>query len=1392
MPRKKTPADSAARQSGKQDRVEKAHGSATRVGETPVKPGVNPAIEPEPPSHGAPFPIVAVGASAGGIQAFQQFLKALPSDTGMAFVMILHLPAGHESLLGEILGRASGMPVHEASDGMRVEVNHVYVTAPGCELGIIEGVLQVATRGARRGQSRPIDLFMRALAESHAHNAIGIVLSGTGNDGTLGLEEIKSAGGITFAQDESAQQTGMPSSAMASCIVDYVLPPEDIARELVRIAAHPRVRSEDADPSSAEQQGFAHVITLLKHAAEVDFSLYKRNTLHRRITRRMLLNNLRDLGEYLRMLQTDRHELAALYQDLLINVTSFFRNPEAYDALKAQVFPQITEARNRHEPVRVWALGCSTGEEAYSIAIAYTEYAESAGRRVPLQVFATDLNGNGIEKARAGVYGKGIEQDVTPDRLQRFFVESDGAYRVTKSIRDMCVFARQNAMVDPPFSRIDLLACRNMLIYFEPALQQRIVPLLHYALRADGYLWLGGSETLGTYRELFELIDRKHKIYRRKGPQRVAAPAVNAGYVPGAAAQVAALPRAHSAGLHTEPQREADRILLSRYAPPGVLVNADMDILQFRGDTSPYLAPAPGRATLNLLKMLREGLLVAVRGAVHQARREKVPQRAEALRVRVEGDWRDVDISVIPLGSASEGAYLVLFEEPALRQEQRAKIMAAHAQAATDRIPASRDEDSQVEIARLTAELSATRQYLQSLVEQQEAANEELQSANEEIQSANEELQSINEELETSKEEIQSSNEELATVNDELHARNIELVNANNDLVNLLASVNMAIVILGPDMRIRRFTQPAEKILNLIQGDVGRPLLDVKLGVDIDDLESMVSDVMESVATREREVQDRAGRWYSLRVRPYRTLQNKIDGVVLVLVDVDNLKRAEQSIRESEKRFEALAGTAPVLIWVNDLEGCRFVNRAYEEFVGESEADIRKHGHAAFVHPDERQAFTDAYDEALRQRMRFEQRIRFRRADGVYRWMKVVGVPRVLAQGDMVGFVGCTFDITDMAEAETALRELDRGKNEFLAVLAHELRNPLSGVSNAARLLASDNPAEISRSRSIIERQTTHMVRMIDDLLDVSRITYGKIQLRTEPVDLTAILRRVIESDSAHRDEMQQKLEASLPKEPLMVQGDSVRLEQVFANLLGNASKFTRPGGNVWLTAEPEGGRVAVVRVRDNGVGIEPDMLPRIFELFVQADSLTERSRSGMGLGLTLAKRLVELHGGTIEAHSAGASLGSEFAVRLPLLATHAPAGAKRAKPGPKVSGVRILVVDDNLDSGDSLRLLLARAGHEVRTVDRGAIALPMAAELVPDLVVLDIGLPDIDGYTVAARLRADERTRRAVIIAVTGYGRDEDRARSARAGIDMHMTKPVDPDLLIGHFATLRQRADR
>jgi two-component system, chemotaxis family, CheB/CheR fusion protein len=887
------------------------------------------------------FPVVGIGASAGGIEAFSALLRALDPDAGMAYVFVLHMNPSHHSVLGNILSRATTMPVHEVTEPVPVRPNNVYVVPADSELSLKGGALRPVKRQREHGTPGSIDRFFSSLAEELGPRAIGVVLSGNASDGTAGLHEIKAASGVTFAQDGTAVHESMPESAVADGCVDFVLAPDQIAAELARIGRHPYLAPRlDEAPDVLPEFRFEQILDLLREATGVDFTHYKRSTLQRRISRRLMLSKARDIDEYTQVLMRQPAEIDALYQDLLINVTRFFRDPDAIEALKSEVFPALTAHRSLRDPLRVWVVGCSTGQEAYSISIAVSEFMESTGRHFPVQIFATDLNGAGIERARAGMYPRSIADDMSAARLRRHFVEEQGGYRIRKNLRDMCVFARHNILTEPPFSRIDLVSCRNLLIYLDQDVQHRIIPALHYALRPEGFLWLGSSETVGLHRDLFDVIEQKYKIYRKKAGTRVplVVKALAATMQPQPASDRPAFADSRSRNL--DPQREAERLLISRYAPANVLVDAEGDILHFGGNTGLYLSPAPGRASLNLFNMLREGLLVGVRSALGEARKSEAPVRKDGLAMASNGGFRSINIEVIPVkASGGHRHFLLVFNEPGAVHPGPGP----HASARPEEFPADAENID------LKQELAATREYLQAVIEQQEAANEELQSANEEIQSANEELQSINEELETSKEEIQSTNEELSTVNDELSQRNAELMQSNNDLTNLLSSVQMAIVMLGHDLRIRRFTPTAEKMLSLIAADIGRPIRDLNLNVTLPGLEAQLEEVMDSATAREFEVPDKQGRWHLLRLRPYLTREHKIDGVVVVMIDIDAIKRSQETLRRQARLLDQ--AYEPILAW--EFGGSfTYCNQAAEKLYGYSLEEMLARRHEDLLRPD--------------------------------------------------------------------------------------------------------------------------------------------------------------------------------------------------------------------------------------------------------------------------------------------------------------------------------------------------------------------------------------------------------------------------------------------------------
>ncbi len=849
-------------------------------------------------SDGATFAVVGIGASAGGLEACQILLKTLPTNLGMAYVFLPHLDPSRESAFREILARSTSMPVFEVERGTRVAPDNVYVIPRNCEMTISNGELIIAERKVQRSVHLTVDIFLRSLAAELGRNAIGVILSGTASDGTMGITAIKGEGGITFAQDNSAKYDGMPASAIASGAVDFILPPDGIAHELTRIARHPYVSGEaielEAEVGDTKESQMAQVFGLLRRTTRVDFSEYKPPTIGRRVARRMALHKIEKLADYVALLQKDRNEIGALYQDLLINVTSFFRDPDAFEALKRVVYTELLKQREKAmTPIRIWVPGCSTGEETYSHAMALMEFLGEERMEVPIQIFGTDLSETAIQRARSGLYKETIEADVSPIRLRRFFHRVDSGFQVSKTIRDLCIFSTQNVFSDPPFSRIDLVSCRNVMIYLSQSLQRRVIPVFHYALNPGGFLMIGNTEgLLGSGPELFDLADKKQKIYRKRS---VPTP-VTFGFSVHMAehADIPAPPLTkplEPQRLPVDLQREADRLLLARYAPPSVVVNDLLEIVQTKGHTGPFLELPPGKVSLNLLKMARPGLLYELQNAIDEARKSGVDAVRANVPVDGNGGTSLIVLRVTPFSTPVQDktSFLISFEPADNGSSSAAPNLVIS--------PLSEDERNlkEKQLAQLKQELAATKEYLQSIIEALESTNEELQSANEEIQSGNEELQSTNEELQTSKEELESANEELHTVNEEMQHRNELLSQLNNDLSNLLNSINLPMVMVGPDLSVRRFTPQATRVLGLTATDVGRPISRLRLKVEVSNLEQMMLDVISEVRATQHRVKDAEGNWCDLRLTPYRTSDNRIDGVVLTVLTFEELEGASRA-----------------------------------------------------------------------------------------------------------------------------------------------------------------------------------------------------------------------------------------------------------------------------------------------------------------------------------------------------------------------------------------------------------------------------------------------------------------------------------------------------------------
>ncbi|RCJ31652.1 ATPase [Nostoc minutum NIES-26] len=1372
------------------------------------------------------FPIVGMGASAGGLEAFAELLSHLPTDTGMAFVLVQHLSPNQKSLLSEILSRTTQMPVTEVENGMSVEPNHVYVIPPNTTMTISQGVLKLIPREKVFGLSKTVDAFFISLAQERGSKAIGVVLSGGDADGTRGVEEIKGAGGITFAQSEkSAKVNSMPNTAVASGHVDFILTPEAIAEELAKISRHPYVShrsvSKLTEPLPEGEDVLLVIFNLLRTAKGVDFNHYKQTTLKRRILRRMILYKLERLEDYLRYLQDNPAEVSALYQDVLIAVTSFFRDPEAFEALKSKVFPVIAKDRTPESPIRIWVSGCSTGEEAYSIAICLLEYLTDSGINPPIQIFATDINEVAIEKARIGIYKPSEVADVSPERLQRFFIQVESGYQIGKPVRELCVFARQNLIADPPFSKLDLITCRNVLIYLGAAVQKKLLPIFHYGLKLTGFLMLGTSETVGEFSDLFSLVDRKYKIYARKVASTQLGIALPMSNHPVETANPQP-PVSEDDWNDLEMQKAADKIVLSKYAPAGVIVNNNLVILQFRGQTAPYLQPSPGRASFNLLKMAKEDLRLELRTAIHQAKKREIPVRKEGLQIRENDRVRQVKIDVIPFKpiAAAESYFLVLFEDTSPSLPPASEIAGDRNLSARRRNPTA----DQQEIIQLKQELATTKEYLQSIIEEQQATNQDLRAANEEILSSNEELQSTNEELETAKEEIQATNEELNTINDELQRRNLETTQVSNDLQNLLSSINIPILMLGGDLRIRRFTPLAALIFNLISTDVGRPLSDINHNLNLPDLEQQILEVINTLNLKTQEVRDQDGYWYDLRIRPYRTIDNKIDGAVVVLVDINALKRSAEQVRASRDYAEAIVDTVrESLVVLNlDLRVITANQSFYETFqVTPTETEQRlifEIGNGQWNIPQLRSLLEDilqnnAQFQDLEVEHNFEQIGQ--------KTMRLNG--RKMPQTDDIPMILLVIEditrrkqleaertqlLTQEQSARAAAETANRAKDEFLSIVSHELRNPLNSLLGWANLLRKQQLDEARTKQAIesIHRSAKAQAQLIADLLDISRVSSGRFRLNVQSIELAPIIEAAIKVVSISAETKNIQIESRMEPATKRMLGDPIRLQQVIWNLLSNAIKFTPVGGRIEVTLEYFDLQ-AQIQVSDTGQGINADFLPYLFERFRQADGARTRSNPGLGLGLSIVRHLVELHGGTVDAQSQGEGQGATFTIRLPLqtnlqeISLPSTEEAVVSIEEPEVlldtilslEGVRVLIVDDETDIRELFTTVLEAYGGEVTAVTSASEALStlMANPGGYDVLLSDIGMPEEDGFMLIGQVRmlSPELGGRIPAAALTAYAGDVEQTEVLAAGFQMHIAKPVEPDRLVFIVASLAGR---
>lgn len=1374
-------------------------GSARETGIETTQPGLLDLL-----------PLVGIGGSAGSIPALQEFFRKMPKESGMAFVVIMHLAPDMESLMPEVLARETRMTVKPAEDGEKLQANQVYVIPAGKILSSVDGELKLENINPSPGRRVAVDHFFRSLADTHGRRSASIVLSGADGDGAVGLKRVKEAGGLTIAQDpEEAEHPDMPATAISTGMVDWVLKVAEMPERLVeyfsseqRLRLPPEdgppilERAEDSEDGGGEA-ALRDVLLFVKAKTGRNFSDYKRATVIRRISRRMQVNGIESMHEYLSFLRTHGGEAGALVQDLLISVTNFFRDPEAFAVLEENI-PKLFEDKTAKDAVRVWVPASATGEEAYSIAILLLEHAGTLERPPRLQVFGCDLDAGAIQVARLGIYPKAIEADVSEPRLKRFFISDGRTYRVTREVREMVLFATHDLLNDPPFSRMDMISCRNFLIYLNAAAQERWFSLISFALKQDGLLFLGTAESIEGGNGAFEPIHKKARLYFNRGTRKPCHPSflIPQNFSPPAeVGQISHLTSgasfraermwqiAKSDEVKHPPPQELHLALIERLSPPSMLVNGEFELVHLSGSAGKYLQHTGGEPTRQLLRIIHPELRAEVRALLY--RTVETGSQTETARVpmELEGNLHHLTLRVSPANDLAEGYMLITIQA---------------VESPADEAPEKSNGETEPVIRYLEFEIDRLKLMLQETVEDYETAAEELKANNEELQAMNEEMRSATEELETSREELKSINEELSTVNQELRSNLDELARANSDLSNLMASTAIATIFLDRQLSIMRYTPPALDLFRMIPGDVGRPLNDLKHRLDYPQLIEDCAKVLSQLVVIEREVSDPDHHCYLVRVLPYRTPEDFIGGVVMTFVDITAVKKAEQALSRSEEHLRLVIENArEYAIFSTDLErriqswNCgaeRILGYTEEEIIGQV-ADI------IFVPEDcENNVPSREAKVALKEGRAADERWH-QRKDGSRFWASGSMMAMHDGRSEAIGLVKILSDETASREAQEALEKsrnelmealqenrrareeaeaASLAKDEFLASLSHELRTPLNPVLMMAAALEEDPrlPGDVNKQIGMMRRNVELEARLIDDLLDATKIARGGLALTPVPCDVHKLLREAAAIVANDPEMLRAKPKFDFHASECWVMGEPARLQQIFWNLLKNAFKFSTSNTVVTVrtrNVEPDWVDIDVI---DQGIGISSAGLSRIFTAFDQGDLSSRHRFGGLGLGLAISKALIELHGGTLSVHSDGPDQGATFTVRLRVTApmatgcSDAPRGKECAE-----SCMRLLVVEDHAPSLEALVHLLEMAGHQVLPAKSVKEALEVAASNELDLVISDLGLPDDSGYALMKEMR---RHYTVPGIALSGYGMPKDIEESTAAGFSAHLTKPI------------------
>ncbi|WP_250501300.1 chemotaxis protein CheB [Caballeronia sp. GAWG1-5s-s] len=1348
-------------------------------------------------ASGPDFAVVGVGASAGGVQALLQLFEGAPASPGVAFVVVLHMSPDYASHAPEVIQRVTRLRVRQVSIPVPLEKDTVYVIPPGKMLSMFDGFLRLSEPEPPRLPPTSIDVFFRSLADAHGARSFAVVLSGSGADGSIGISRIREQGGVTIAQrPDTAQYGEMPRNAIGTGDIDLVLPVDEIIPRILVLAQNakqielPAPSDEERlghiEPLASDGEAIHEVLEILRARTRHDFSNYKRGTVVRRIERRMQVNGLATTAAYREFLERSPDETPKLLADLLIGVTNFFRDPDAFAVLERTVIPEIFKNLRGRDEVRAWVPACATGEEAFSIAMLLDEAARRLPQRVRISVFASDIDERAIAVARSASYPQAIENDLTPARLNQYFNKDGSRYQLAKSLRDTVVFAAHNLLRDPPFSRMDLISCRNVLIYMDRRAQKQVLDTSYLSLRPnEGFLFLGTAESADLDAEVFSPTDRQKKIYRALPNAPLSAfNSLHPFVDPNISAAVGGqtffqLPP--GVGLSGPPPLAQARSL-DLFGPPVLVMRSDGTIVH-RSKTAERLTEDMRHTKVgNLYEIIRVDAQAGVRNAIQRCLTRARPEQEASVPLMTASGEVTADFSFRPFRDLAREEYLI---------SVTCDLLTPLADAVPEQIAS---EDGGM-LEALKAALEGSEERLRTSMEDQQASGEQLRATNEELQAMNEELRSATEELEASREELQSLNEELITVNAELLAKVHESARVSDDLQNLITLVGVATVFVDRALRIKRYTAPADSLFNIRSSDIGRPLEDLTHHLDY---QSMVADLraaFESLKRSEREVTSKDGRTFLARVLPYRTDDDRIDGAVLALIDISEQKSAQVQARLSEEKLRLAAhATHDFAIIVLDDDGTVVSwNVGAKRIFGFDADEMLGHALDPIFTAEDVASHVPARER--------EKAVQSGRAEDE-RWHATKGGARIFCSGflsriEVPGFAGYAKIVHDATKRKldesrrasvleeeratnTEIRKLSRLKDEFIAVLSHELKNPLNLIHMKAEILARLPEARhISRVQEVsdaIQKSVLAQAQIIDDLLDFSRIQTGKLTLRFAPTDVANIVRTVTDAMQRDYDESGIKLSSHLPCTPVLIRGDEVRIEQIVWNLLSNALKFTPRGGEVVVQLQQDRDKVKL-EVRDTGCGIAPDALESIFEIFQQAPNVPYRARAGgLGIGLSLVRQLAELHGGTVEALSDGEGKGACFVVSL---STNPTAAAREA--GDKAADLsifrdaRILLIQSLSDPLSAMTELLSLYGARITTSTTAAEALQAVSSAEFDVLVTDLGLSDMNSYELIRRLRSVPGCADTPIVAITDRPPAQEETAARDAGCDACLPKPFN-----------------